>query len=170
MKQKVKLLSVMGGQYPEGTEWNFESDAPGFHALFSKWTRQNGYPPIYLNGFANGLHVLAGAPVTESPTANPTRYGLLLADTNQRPMWDTLSVLFVARGIALNGKTYFRLSPPGTVAVDAATGADTWSASQNSGDYVLTKAASDETYAALFDGYAHTSGFLAKAPSERSRR
>ncbi|WP_158820030.1 hypothetical protein [Granulicella sp. S156] len=165
VKQKVKMLSVMGGKYPTGTEWNFECDAPGFHKLFAQWTRQNGYPPVYLNGFANGLYILAGAPATASPTVNPTRYALQLAETDQRPMWDMLSALFAARGLAYEGTTYFTQSAPGTLTVDAATGADTWSTTTDSGHYVLTNAASNETFSALFDGYAHNTGFLAKEPA-----
>jgi hypothetical protein len=161
VKQKVKLLSVMGGRYPEGVEWNFECDAPGFHALFAKWTRQDGYPPVYLNGFANGEHVLAGAPANALETVNPTRYGLRLAGTDQRPMWDMLSVLFAVRGKEFEGATYFTVSAPGTVAVDAATGADAWSAEKDSGHYVITNAASNEVLSKLLDGYKY-SGFLAK--------
>ena len=170
VKQKVKLLSVMGGKYPSGTEWNFECDAPGFHKLFTQWTRRNGYPPVYLNGFANGLDILAGVPATASPTLNPTRYALQLAGTNQRPMWDMLSALFAVRGLAYDGTIYFTQSVPGTVTVDAATGADSWSAASDSGHYVLTNAASNETFAALFDGYAHTTGFLAKEAAATGKK
>jgi len=162
VKQKVKLLSVMGGKYPQGTEWNFESDAPGFHKLFTQWTKQNGYPPVYFNGFANGLDILAGPPATALPTTNPTKYGLDLAKTAQRPMWDMLSALFAARGLAYQGTTYFTLSQPGTITLDAQTGADTWSSTVDSGHYVITNAASNETFMGLFDGYAHTTGFLTK--------
>jgi hypothetical protein len=167
VKQKVKLLSVMGGRYPTGSEWNFESDAPGFHELFVKWTRQHGYPPVYLNGFENGEHILAGAPATANPLVNPTRYGLRLAGTDQRPMWDTLSVLVAARGLGFGGTDYFKVGPAGTVTVDAETGADTWSGDTDSGHYVLTNVASDETFSALFDGYAHTTGFLAEMPEDK---
>ncbi len=162
VKQKVKLLSVMGGRYPQGTEWNFESDAPGFHTLFSQWTKQNGYPPVYFNGFANGLDVLAGPTAIASPMTNPTKYGLDLAQTPQRPMWDMLSAMFAVRGLAYQDVTYFTLSQPGTISIDAQTGADTWSSAADSGHYVITNAASNETFMALFDGYAHPSGFLAK--------
>jgi hypothetical protein len=165
VKHKVKLLSVMGGRYPAGAEWNFQSDAPGFHALFTQWTRQNGLPPVYLNGYANGRHVLAGAPASASPMTNPTLYAMQLAGAAQRPMWDMLSALFAARGLAHEGTTYFTVSKPGTVVVDGETGADTWSDGTDSGHYVLTNAAPDETFSALFDGYAHDGGFLAKAPA-----
>jgi hypothetical protein len=119
---------------------------------------------VYLNGFTNGEHVLAGASATALETVNPTRYGMRLAGTDQRPMWDMLSALFAARGLRYDGTTYFTVSAPGTVVVDAATGADTWSAATDSGHYVLTNAASDEVLSALFDGYAHKTGFLAKEP------
>jgi len=162
VKKKVKLLSVMGGKYPQGTEWNFECDAPGFHKLFTQWTKQNGFPRVYFNGFANGLDILAGAPPTASPMTNPTKYGLDLAKTAQRPMWDMLSALFAARGRAYKGTKYFTLSKHGTITLDAQTGADTWSSTVNSGHYVITNAASNETFMALFDGYAHSTGFLAQ--------
>jgi len=152
----------MGGKYPQGTEWNFECDAPGFHKLFTQWTKQNGYPPVYFNGFANGLDILAGPPATASPITNPTKYGLDLAKTPQRPMWDMLSALFATRGLAYQGTTYFTLSKPGTIALNAQTGADTWSSAVDSGHYVITNAATNDTFMALFDGYAHTTGFLAK--------
>jgi len=167
VKRSVKLLSIMGGKYPAGTEWNFKSDAPGYRALFSQWTRQNGFPPVYLNGFANGLHVLAGAPAKASPMVNPTVYAMQLTGTTQRPMWDMLSALFAARGLAYKGTTYFTLSKPGTVLVDEDTGADTWSDATNSGQYVLTNAATDETFSAMFDGYAHDTGFLAETAAKQ---
>lgn len=162
VKRSVKMLSIMGGRYPSGNEWNFRSDAPGYRALFTQWTRQHGFPPVYLNGFTNGEHVMAGVPVRELPTVNPTAYGLRLGGVAQRPMWDILSALYAVRGLAYQGTTYFTLSRPGTVVVDADTGNDTWSDATNSGHYVLTTAAPDETFSALFDGYSHDTGFMAK--------
>jgi hypothetical protein len=162
LKRKVKLLSVMGGRYPSGSEWNFQCDAPGYHRLFVEWTRQHGYPPVYLNGFENGEHILAGAPAAADPKVNPTRYGLQLVGFDQRPMWDMLSALFAARGLSYGGTVYFKVGAAGTVEVDAATGVDTWSADVDSGHYVLRNVASNETFEAMFDGFAHTTGFLAK--------
>ncbi len=157
VRRTVKQLSIMGGKYPFGTEWNFECDAPDYHALFSQWTEQNGFPPVYLNGFANGLDVLAGPPANASAEKNPTAYGMQLAKVTQRPMWDMLSALFVT-----NGKTYFNVSQGGTVSVDPATGADRWSETTDSGQYVLTNAVSAESLSALLDGYKHGSGLLAQ--------
>lgn len=157
VRRTVKQLSIMGGKYPFGTEWNFECDAPDYHALFSQWTRQNGFPPVYLNGFANGLDVLAGPPADASPEQNPTAYGLRLAKVKQRPMWDMLSVLFIA-----DGGRYFKLSHGGTVSVDPLTGADRWSETTDSGQYILTNAVSAESLSALLDGYKHRSGLLAE--------
>ncbi len=163
VKCKVRLLSIMGGRYPAGSEWNFRSDAEGYHALFLKWTRQNGYPAIYLNGYANGEHVMAGPPASSRPETDPTRYAMDLCHVTQRPMWDMLSLLFAARGTAYQGTAYFTVSKPGTVAVNVTTGDDVWSDAVDSGQYVITNAAPDETFSALFDGYAHTTGLLAEA-------
>jgi hypothetical protein len=162
VKRSVKLLSIMGGRYPSGTEWNFRSDAAGYNTLFLEWTQQHGFPPIYLNGYSNGKNVLAGPPASADPAVDPDAYGMQLVNVTQRPMWDVLSVLYAARGLDYAGTTYFMLSKPGTVSVDAATGEDTWSDDTDSGHYVLTNDASDETLSALLDGYAHTTGFLAK--------
>jgi hypothetical protein len=170
VKRKVKLLSVMGGRYPAGNEWNFQCDAPGYHRLFVEWTRQHGYPPVYLNGFENGEHILAGAPAAADPKVNPTRYGLQVAGFDQRPMWDMLSALFAARGLSYGGTVYFKVGAAGTVEVDAATGDDTWAATVDSGHYVLTNAAADEVFAALLDGYAHTTGLLAEKPGSAPQR
>lgn len=167
IKRNVKLLSVMGGRYPSGAEWNFESDSPEYAALFSQWTKQNGFPPVYLNGFANGQHVMAGTPASASPATNPTAYGLQLSGKPQRPMWDILSVLFAARGTTYADTTYFSVSEPGTLVVDPETGTDNWSDAIDSGHYVLTNAASAETFSALFDGYAHETGFLANKPGKQ---
>jgi hypothetical protein len=152
----------MGGQYPSGSEWNFRSDAPGYNALFLQWTRQHGFPPVYLNGYSNGEHVLAGPPASADPAVDPDAYGMQLVGVTQRPMWDVLSALYAARGLDYAGTTYFMLSKPGTVEVAAATGADTWSDDTDSGHYVLTNEASDETLSALLDGYAHSTGLLAQ--------
>jgi hypothetical protein len=165
VKRSVKLLSIMGGKYPSGSEWNFRSDAPGYNALFVQWTRQNGFPPVYLNGYANGKKVMAGPPAGADPTVDADAYGMQLVGVTQRPMWDALSALYAARGVDYAGTTYFMLSKPGTVSVDAATGADTWSDDVDSGHYVLTNDASDEALSALLDGYAHDTGLLAKAPA-----
>lgn len=162
VKRSVKLLSIMGGKYPAGNEWNFRSDARGYHALFEEWTRQRGFPPVYLNGFANGQHVLAGVPAKADPMVDPAAYGLQLCSVTQRPMWDVLSALFAARGLAYQGTAYFTVGQPGTVSVDAASGSDSWSNETDSGHYVLTNAASNETLSALLDGYAHSTGFLAR--------
>ena len=155
VKQKVSLLSVMGGQYPSGKEWNFTSDAPGWNALFTMWTKQHGFPPIYLNGFSNGLHVIAGPVKDSDPKTDPTRYALDLAHTSTRPMWDMLSVQFAAWGAEHDGATWFTVSDPGTVRVDAATGLSNWESAVDSGHFTIANARSDEAFDAWLDARTH---------------
>ena len=152
VRQQVKLLSIMGGRYPSGSEWNFECDSTGYHALLTQWTKQNGYPPVFLNGYTNGEHVLAGPAATASPLKDPTRFALDLVGTAQRPMWDELSVLLAARGLTYKGTTYFTLSRGGTVSVSATDGSDIWSADIDSGHFVITNAVPDATLSALLQG------------------
>jgi hypothetical protein len=164
VKRKVKLLSVMGGQYPTGKEWNFTSDSPGWHALITLWTRQHGFPPIYFNGFRNGLHILAGPPAGTDPKINPTRYAFDIAHIHQRPMWDVLSILFAAWGPTHNGTTYFTVSAPGTIHLNPATGLTQWDTTKNSGDFYITTAAPNQAFESLLDGYTHH-GILATEPA-----
>jgi hypothetical protein len=142
----------MGGRYPSaGSEFNFESDSPGFHALFLEWTKENGYPPVYLNGLENGAKVVVDVPPNALPGNNPTAYAMQLVGVTQQRMWDALSLLFAARGREHHGTTYFTVSAPGTVFVDAVTGADAWSPAPDSGHHVLTIAAPAATSAAFLD-------------------
>ena len=164
VRQKVKLLSIMGGAYPTGSEWNFMCDAPEYHELFTLWTRQKGFPPLYLNGFGNGEKILAGAPADASPSTNPTVYGMQLASTKQRPMWDVQSVLFAARGVSYDGTAYFSVTAPGTVVVDPQTGANTWTPATDSGHYVIYNAAPVEAFERILDGYTFHTGLLATPP------
>ncbi|MEO6923106.1 MAG: hypothetical protein ABI142_04720 [Bryocella sp.] len=155
VKQKVSLLSVMGGKYPSGKEWNFTSDAPGWNALFTMWTKQHGFPPVYLNGFANGAHVIAAPTAGADPMTSPTQYALDLYHTTKRPMWDILSVMYAAWGAQHDGKMWFTVSKAGTVKVDAATGLSTWNAAANSGHFTITNAQSNDAFSALLDARTH---------------
>jgi hypothetical protein len=97
---------------------------------------------------------MAGPAADSKPETDPARYAMDLCGVAQRPMWDALSLLFAARGTAYQGTTYFTVSRAGTVAVDADSGVDTWSDATDSGHSVITNAAPDATFSALFEEYA----------------
>src|SRR5262249_29546666 len=53
--RKVALLSVMGGRYPEGKEWNFEQDPAAAARIVRDWPA-----PILFSGFEIGARIFSG--------------------------------------------------------------------------------------------------------------
>lgn len=178
VKDKVKYLVVMGGDYPTGEEWNFKMDPSDYAALFSTWRSQNGYPPIYLVGFTIGLIACSGAPADASIDKNPIRNanhqsvpaaalgqpggaGSVIGET--RPVWDQLAIMYGAWGPSHGGTAYFAISSAGTNTVDRSKGTNVWNASTDSGHYYLIAKAGPDAFAAFLDGYSHH-GLLAAPP------
>ncbi len=118
VSRKVKLLSVMGGAFPDGKpEYNIKTDIPAARKLFSEWPT-----PIVASGYEIGESILypgrsiekdyryvADHPIAES-------YRAYMKMPYDRPTWDLTSVLY---GVRPNGG-YFSLSPPGVIVVDPA--------------------------------------------------
>ncbi|WP_158785502.1 hypothetical protein [Granulicella sp. L46] len=170
-KTKVKELVVMGGDYPKGAEWNFQSDAVDYASLFTRWTRQNGYPPIYIVGWSLGNIACSGAPADASIETNPVRNAVNAAHQSdmdcvtgaQRPVWDQLALMYGAWGTKLGKTTFFTVSAGGTNTVNPSDGTNSWSAATNSGHYYLIADTEASTFANYLDGYAHK-GLLAESP------
>ncbi len=179
VKDKVKYLVIMGGDYPTAKEeWNFSIDSINYSALFSTWRSQNGYPPIYLVGFTLGTIACSGAPADASIDKNPIRnanHQGVSADKLGQPdgigcvagetgaVFDQLAIMYGAWGTSYGGTTYFSVSPGGTNTVDSLSGSNVWDASTNSGHYYLSAKASPQAFAEFLDGYSHK-GLLAEPP------
>lgn len=183
VKDKVKYLVIMGGDYPTGDgEWNFATDSSDYSALFSTWRSQNGYPPIYLVGFSLGMIACSGAPADAPIDKNPIRSlnrqsapaaavgkldefsGCVAGETG--PVWDQLAIMYGAFGASHGGTTYLATSPGGTNTVDRSNGNNVWDASTNSGHYYLIAKSGPQAFAAFLDGYSHK-GLLAEPPASR---
>jgi hypothetical protein len=94
--QKVALLSVMGGKYPSGKEFNFEMDAPAAAQIAASWPT-----PILFSGFEIGARILTGRRLhSETPGGNPVRaaYALFPGPDKDRESWDLTAVLAAVRG------------------------------------------------------------------------
>jgi len=141
IKKKVTGLYVMGGDYPNGNEFNFQGDAPAAHNIYANWTAQNGFPNIYSNGFTPGSTVMSGVPLWFDDSY-PQYFQGSLSQTYTRPSWDTLSVYQ-----AVFGLSDFILSANGTNSVEAATGINHWSSDIKSGHYYLSLAKPSAYYA-----------------------
>ena len=93
VREKVKKLVCMGGEYPEGREWNFYQDAAAAEKVISDWPT-----PIIFSGFEVGRDVLTGAGMRGSKTPNPVRRSYELYNgLKNRPSWDQVTVLYAVR-------------------------------------------------------------------------
>jgi inosine-uridine nucleoside N-ribohydrolase len=113
VKRKVKLLSVMGGNFEKAApEYNIVTDASAAKTLFKNWPT-----PIVFSGFEVGLRVtypyesilkdFAWAP--NNPVVDA--YNTYVGKPEDHANWDSTAVLYAIRP----DRGYFELSEPGTV-------------------------------------------------------
>ena len=114
VKRKVRLLSMMGGAFPEGKpEYNIETDIASAKKLFAEWPTR-----IVASGFEIGNMVVYPASsilkdygyVADHPLAESYREYMKMP--YDRPMWDPTATLYAVRAPS------FSLSPRGTISVD----------------------------------------------------
>jgi len=115
--RKVRLLSVMAGQFPGGRpEYNVKTDVPAATKVFSAWPT-----PIVASGFEIGETILYPARSIENDFSYVEHHPIADAYRNymkmpyDRPTWDLTAVLYGLRG----DRGYFSLSEPGSIRVDA---------------------------------------------------
>jgi inosine-uridine nucleoside N-ribohydrolase len=115
VRKKVRLLSVMGGNFLTGkSEFNLEKDVPSAVKLFHDWPT-----PIVVSGFEVGMALPFPAAsiehdfayVQDHPVADAYRSYMKMP--YDRPTWDLTAVLYAVRP---DGE-YFSLSPRGTITV-----------------------------------------------------
>ncbi|MGD9633339.1 MAG: nucleoside hydrolase [Pirellulales bacterium] len=122
VKQKVRLLSVMGGwfspdrltQEPPGAEYNIVEDVAAAQRLARDWPT-----PIVWSGFEVGRAIEYPAEsidndfayVAHHPIAEA--YRLYNPPPHNRPAWDLTSALYALRP----ARGYFDVSPPGRVTI-----------------------------------------------------
>ncbi|KAK1982796.1 inosine/uridine-preferring nucleoside hydrolase [Colletotrichum cereale] len=97
VKTKVRELVVMGGDYPDGYEFNFWGDNPYTtgHVL------HNWKGPIVYTGFELGASVLSGGPLmAHGPKTDPVRAAYILHSYYQ-PRWsfDPIAMLYATGGL-----------------------------------------------------------------------
>ena len=115
VRKKVRLLSVMGGNFASGqSEFNLAKDVPAAVKLFHDWPT-----PIVVSGFEVGMALPFPAAsierdfayVPDHPVAEAYRSYMKMP--YDRPTWDLTAVLYAVRP----DDKYFSLSPPGTITV-----------------------------------------------------
>jgi inosine-uridine nucleoside N-ribohydrolase len=115
--KKVRLLSIMAGQFPSGpAEYNVKTDLGAAKMLFARWPT-----PVVASGFEIGEAIRYPARSIENdfryvehhPVAHA--YRLYQKMPYDRQTWDLTSALYAVRP----DRGYFSLSPEGTITVDA---------------------------------------------------
>jgi inosine-uridine nucleoside N-ribohydrolase len=115
VRKKVRLLSVMGGNFADGkSEFNLAKDVPAAVKLFHDWPT-----PIVVSGFEVGAALEFPAQriehdfayVQDHPVAEAYRSYMKMP--YDRPTWDLTAVLYAVRP----DDSYFSLSPPGMITV-----------------------------------------------------
>lgn len=118
VKRKVKLLSVMAGDFEQQrAEYNVKMDIPATQLLFAEWPGE-----IIVSGYETGRRITypVGSilhdfgDIRKHPI--PVSYQFYRKMPYENATWDLLSVLEVAEP----GQRFFRLSARGSVSVDTA--------------------------------------------------
>lgn len=125
VRQKVKLLAVMGAGFPRGDEWNIKLAPEAARRVAETWPT-----PIVYSGFEIGEAIRTGARLfSETPVTNPVRAAYDnhpdLDKQRNRHSWDQTALLYAVRGlqdhwtavttgsnvIAADGKNEWRTAP-----------------------------------------------------------
>ena len=121
VKQKVKALICMGGQYPKGREWNFFQDPDSTRYVLEHWPTR-----IVFSGYELGVKIMSGRRLSSLRTDNPVHRSYELYDNfRDRPSWDQVTVLYGVRGIRGKLDALFTESPTG-MNIPSADGANFW--------------------------------------------
>lgn len=139
--KKVKLLTVMGGQYPSGNEFNFSSDPAATQRVVNDWPTR-----AVFDGFEVGNTVYTGSELfTQTPPSDPVRkaYEIYVGEGNNRSSWDPSNVFYGIYGtdqlFTLGGDTGSNHVNP--------DGSNEWVAAPDKDQNYLVKATADSTIA-----------------------
>jgi inosine-uridine nucleoside N-ribohydrolase len=129
VRAKVRLLSVMGGRYPAGSEHNFAyaGAVEATRAVLERWP--DAQAPMVFAGYELGAPVITGTAYRAAPPSPMRRcYELAYRSLEKgRPSWDQTAVLHAVRGLGHDGVTYWTEVAGGSNQVDD-RGANAWQA------------------------------------------
>lgn len=146
--RKVKLLTVMGGQYPTASscEYNFAGPAPGAGPgptiqMVNDWPTR-----IVFDGFEVGASIMTGSALfSQTPATDPVRkaYEIYVGYGNDRSSWDPSNVFY---GIYGPEDLFNYNADAGSNHVNA-DGCNSWVSSPVKDQNYLIKVADDPTIA-----------------------
>lgn len=133
VRQKVKKLVCMGGQYPEGREWNLYQDTLSTEFVLKNWPAQ-----ITFSGFEVGQNIMTGSVLLSLPRLNPVRRSYQLYNgITDRPSWDQLTVLYAVEAESDEFGISWHVSSPGDNVIEP-NGSNKWILNQDAAKRYLT--------------------------------
>ncbi len=128
IKAKVRLLSLMGGRYPTGKEYNlsFSGAADPARHVIDHWP--DAEAPMVFGGYELGAAVITGRVFQDAQPSPMRRCYELAYDSLRkgRPSWDQLTILHAVRGCTFQGVVYWtEVTGSNVIAGD---GTNTWRA------------------------------------------
>lgn len=124
IEHAVLRLVIMGGDYPNGAEFNFQTDPVSANNVFANFPR-----PIICLGYTLGALVQTGALMwANRPPCDITTCALYaeLGQGGTRDAWDEMAFLYAIRGITggPHNYNYYAVNGPGVNSVNSSTGAN----------------------------------------------
>lgn len=134
--RKVKGITIMGGAYPSGNEYNFSfsGTGPTTKATLEAWPDT---VPITYVGYELGERIITGTDYTHAPDSPMRRaYELAYDSINRgRPSWDQIAAIHAVRGLHNKGRTWFKAVHGKNLIAE--TGHNTWQPDLNAPDAYL---------------------------------
>ncbi len=145
IKQKIKQLVSMGGEFPSGKEYNFYQDPWSAKYAIDNWPTR-----VVFLGYETGLQVITGKSLKSASESSPVRLAFQKHnDFEGRPSWDQLAVLYAAE-LPINGTQAFSLSEPGVNKISK-DGSNHWQQRLNGNHYYLSLRADANDVATKID-------------------
>jgi len=161
--RKVRGITIMGGAYPAGGEYNFQfgGTGPTTKAALAAWPEK---VPMTFVGYELGEPVVTGKGYADTPDS-PMRcaYQLAYDSIRQgRPSWDQVAVFHAVRELHHDGHTWFRpVRGQNRIAED---GGNVWVADPDGPDAYLEAASSPRDLAAAIEA------LMMAAPASRQEK
>jgi hypothetical protein len=154
--KKVRLLSMMGGIYPSGLEYNFVANPSAAVKVVNNWPTA----AVFI-GYEVGVNVMTGAKLSQTPRINPVRkaYKIWGGRGTDISSFDPIATLYA--GLGTDG--LFSLSVAGRNQV-AADGSNQWQNAPVKDQHYLITAASASTIADALQA------LTTQAPQRHGRR
>lgn len=146
--------------YSQSPEFNLASDASNYHTIVTTWPTEKVWAGIELTGFGNPFDLVSTPPSGADPLVSPLQYAFnLFAPTDNSPpngkraAYGQVATVAAVRGESSLGTNLFA-SVRGTAAIDASTGASSFTPNASSGsDYFLRKIASNASFEIIFNKF-----------------